>query len=340
MDDQQNPTAPSVVPKQPPTDSWWQKFNKLPQRTKIIVGVIVVGLVGLGIWYFAIFRPSQLTKPAAKVEPWNIGPKFPVNQKVAQVGQETIYGDDLNYKIYINYPKSRNASAAEVSSLKKELLNSIATESAVLQAARDQKIVDVPADILNNPSKNQLQRSQLIQQTRRKVQEGSTTYAYSVISIWFYNMYKPSIPLDQADKLAAAKINSLYQQLVAKKIDMKQAGDLIKADTDLAKLDSNYQGNAYSFRDGLPPGRGSSRFDEINAVAVNLKQGEISQVIKVVKLGREASPDIALPYTSDGHLDTNEQFYAVVKLESIKQGVYPGLGQWTIEAVRKYGGGA
>lgn len=305
------------------------KVNKLPKKIIFIVALVVLVIVGIILYI-------QKTKPVSQQsQPWNVNPKFAPTVQIATVGSEPIYGSDLNYKLYTNYPSSKTSPKEESEKLKPQLIASISTESSVLQAAKDQNIVNVPEEVLNSPDKNHAKRYELIKEIRQKIQSDSSSNNYSVITIWFYNMFKPSVTLDQAKSIAFSRITGIHNRLKNNSINMSEAGNLIKNDKQLANLDKNYQGNAYA-TSNVAANQPISKFSELNEAAYKLKEGEISSIIKVVKKGREIADNAPIPYTKEGDLDVNEQFYAIVKLEDSKSGKYPGLTQWTKEAIAKY----
>lgn len=327
----QTPSPTDTGPALKPPVNGIKKFMR-NRRNMTIVGVVTVvilALMGFSIWQQSRQSSTQATRP------WNDLAPYVPTEVVGKVGEETVYGDDLNYKLYATYPNDRDMTPQEAAGMKDQLFQDVATDSALLQAAQSQGVVKVDQELINNPAKDQLKRALTVQNIRNEIKDNSTNYDYSSISIWFYNMIRPSIPVVQAEQTAKSKMDSIYARLQSGEINMKQAGDLIKADTSLARLDTNYQGNAYSEAKGVAPGTGPTAFEEIDSVALSLEEGQISPIIKIVKTGEAATLN-NLPYDSTGELNANEQFYAVIKLEKINQGKYPGLKQWTQQALSQY----
>lgn len=339
MDQDKSPVSPASA--ETPVSHASEKGSLVARLRKnprlLVAGIIVAIVLVAGIIYTVASQPKVAVNPVVTDRPWNQSPKFVADKKEGSVGKDTIYGDDLNYKFYTNYQALKNAPDSQVAAVKSDLMSLVASESAMLQAAKDQNIANVPDSLINNPQKDQAARESLVKEISQTIKKDSRSMTYSVVSIWFYNMFAPKVGLPAAVKTAEVKINKLHDQLASGQMTMKQAGDAIKADTDLARLDINYQGNAYQLLENVPPGIGPSRFDQVNEVTLKLKEGEISPVIKVVKTGKElkAMPDIK--FTNSGNMDVNEQFFTITKLESVVNGKYPGLRDWVLEAMAKYG---
>lgn len=304
----------------PLIDSIKTKLNLSTFKNKkvLIGGGLVLLLVVVSVTAF--LKLNQKTPTNSKNNPvltfdgtTNNGP-FPPNQKMAQIGTETIYGSDLNYVLLTNYPKNKftDQQAKDVA------IKSVATTSAILQAAKAQNIVSVP-ETLFTINKDQLARVRLTKQIRDKITAESTKYTASAISIWYYDSQPPSVPEDQARLTAQTKIGQLYKELKAGSITMKQAGDRIKSDTNLSKLDKNYQNNAYSNKTDWTADFPPFGFSTLDNAVQKLASGQISDIIEITKTA-----------------DFTEKFFVIVSMDNIKVGKYPSLGEWVAQATLTY----
>jgi hypothetical protein len=85
-----------------------------------------------------------------------------------------------------------------------------------------------------------------INQTQKYLDQQGVSYINGEeITVWYDNMYKPPMGIAQAKIIAYNTISKLYLQIIAGKMTLKEAGDYIKSDTDLAQIDPAYQNNAY-----------------------------------------------------------------------------------------------
>lgn len=174
-----------------------------------------------------------------------------------KVGEETIYGCDLNvlFALYeLNMYMSSEAIGPQNETLNK-VLDTLITQSGMLQVAEDEDLLTLDATIFNSTSKDYIARINKVGDV--KVVLGDRFIKridFKGIIIYFHNEQPPTeISLDEAKKAAKTKIDTLYARLKAKEITMEQAGSEIMADKiigdtsgiSMEKLDPVYKDNAY-----------------------------------------------------------------------------------------------
>lgn len=282
------------------------KVKNYPKKIIFIIALIVLVLIGL---YFY----SQKSKPLTQSQPWNTNPKFAPTKQLATVGSEPIYGSDLNFVLYTNYPNNKMTDQQA----KKVALESAATSSAILQAAKAQNLLSVSDQVLT--SQDYAAKTKLVNQIRDTVSSKSTRYSASAISIWYYNATAPKIPESQARQITRTKMAKLLNDLRTGKINMQQAGEQIKNDTSLAKIDSNYRGNAYTrFNDWTidnPP----FSFSIMNKTVLSMNPKQYSDIIEIE--------------ISTGMI---EKLFTILYLDNVQDGQFESLSSWVQAASQQY----
>lgn len=280
-----------------------QKFpKKLIFPITIVLIAVVIGFIFL-----------RQNKPVSKAEPWNDNPKFAPTVQLATVGSEPIYGSDLNYVLYTNYPNNTLTDPQA----KKVALESAATTSAILQAAKVQNIVTVSDQILT--SKDYASKTKLVNQIRDIISAKSTKYSASAISIWYYNATAPKISESQARQIARSKIARLLNDLRTGKINMQQAGEQIKNDTSLAQIDSNYRGNAYSSFNDWTIDNPPFSFSIMNKTVLSMNPKQYSDIIEIE--------------ISTGMI---EKLFTILYLDNVQDGQFDSLSSWVQAASQQY----
>lgn len=282
-------------------------IKKLPTKFIVIIAIGIIGLIGL----FIYLQSNNQDKEQA--QPWNNNPKFAPTIQLATVGEQPIYGNDLNYVLYTNYPNNtfNEQQAKEVA------LKSVATTSAILQAAKAQNVSNVSDTLLTAPDPEA--RQQTADKILDQIEKDTSKFSTSIISIWYYDMDPPQISETQARQTARTKMAQLYNQIKSGTLTMQQAGDRIKADTTLARLDTNYEGNAYSENKNWTLDNPAFSFEELNQVALKLQPGQVSDLIEVISTKT-----------------MTEKFFAVIKMDDIKKGQFSSLSEWVKQATTDF----
>lgn len=303
--------------------SVFANLKKNPRAKIVLVAVLAVILVVGGAWLISSQR-KPVSKPTSD-RPWNDNPKFPPTQVVTKVGGENIYGDDLNYELSGAYEAYKNNQKISDQELKNLLIKETATKSAIIQAAVAENIVTLSPLAFNSSLKDFASREALITKIRETIQSQSTKMSFSSISIWYYNMYPPKIPADQAKQMALSKMTKLYNQLINKQITLVQAGDFIKNDPELAKIDRNYKGNAFVAVSDKYPTDLLFNFTKLQDFAASMKNGELSPILNVeseLVLGSKPLP---------------EKLYIIIKADKVVIGKYISYEDWVKKATGNYG---
>lgn len=187
------------------------------------------------------------------------GARYQCDAPIMKVGEETLYGCDLN-ALYVLYEPESYITAGAISPQDPQLntvLDALITNSGLLQEAQKRGEITLDESIYNSPSKDPVARINALRELRDRL--GHTidkTVDYEAIVIYFHNQVDPKIPLAEAQAAAKAKMDVLYQRLNNGEITMETAGKEIAANdilgdttgVSLADLDTLYADNAYQKR--------------------------------------------------------------------------------------------
>lgn len=223
-------------------------------------------------------------------------------QKIAKVGQEIIYGRDLENIISIYYSQEIASPGASLDEVKSKALTRAINDSIVLQYGRKLNLVNLTPEIFNNPNKDETQRTKTVAEIIRKLKDKEEKISGAKLAIWFHNQDITTLPFAQAEALAKKKIYDIYRRLGLGEITFQQAGQIIGNDQELEKLDKNYKGNGYSEFTDVPSYKKIFKYEQLEKIARNLKEGEISQVIRIPQEGTPLGAN-------------EEEFYAIIKVE-------------------------
>lgn len=195
-----------------------------------------------------------------------------------KVGEELLYESDLNYELSY-YPPSNTGEPEEI------LRNKMIEDSVILQAAAAEKLVELDETIYNSPDKDYAKRIQVVMDLRDQIDQKATELEGEVISIWFHNMKPGSAGYDKAKQTALQEMNTILVDLKANKITMKQAGDRIKNNQNLAQVDSSWRANAY-FDFAVMDNQKITYSPEIDKEIYTLNKGQISPLL----IGKDHDP--------------------------------------------------
>jgi len=228
------------------------------------------------------------------------GARFVNDQAIMTVGDETLYGIDLNYFMYLYDFDSLISNSALTDEILNSQLDRILEQSLVLQVAKREGYIDeLDPTVFNNVNKDLPKRNQLVNQNLSVV----STLLVENISFEVVKMYYDNIKLDEEGNRISArldsiskedakvqvqqKMNDFYQALITGSKSMYEVGEEIKADTEHAgKVDTvvGTEANAYlqavNVEKGLNPFTASEGADEkIYGELWALGDGQFSQVI-------------------------------------------------------------
>jgi hypothetical protein len=184
------------------------------------------------------------------------GARYTCNTEVMQVGEEKLYGCDLNalfvllaFDSYIK-PTSVRSDDPQLT----EAVDGLVADSGLLQEAKRLQLLELNELFYNSPTKNTLERFAKLKKIRREYDlKLEKTVDFEAVVIYFHNQIDPKIPLAEAQAAAKTKIDILYNRLKSGEITMEQAGTEIKNDkitgdttgVSLANLDLVFADNAY-----------------------------------------------------------------------------------------------
>lgn len=239
-----------------------------PKKPVLILAAIGLLLVIIGgVWYF-----NGKSFDFTKEKPAEFALDEVDSTVIATVGSEQIFATDLNYK------KSQVPTATLTPELETALLDRLIDESIILQAGADAGYIELSGTTFNTAFKDQQARQILITQVTEKVSDVASHKKGAFVSIWFMNFEAGPIGYEEGKVVAQEKITQLHQAVVAGTMTIKQAGEAIKSDSDLAQLDSSYITNAFAEFDTRDSEKIS--FDAtFNEELLSLEDGGTSEVI-------------------------------------------------------------
>lgn len=288
------PTQPDKGMDKPPSSKKPFKLN-----TKGLLAALVLGLViaGGGAGYYLTQQNQDVRQQAASEEvtgtetsrtpaDWGIfnqtwtaflanpendwtdyvkesqagGARYKCDEPIMTVGEETLYGCDLN-ALFILYEPDAYIQPAAIGPQDQQLntvLDALITNSGLLQEAQKRGLVSLDDTLYNSTTKDSIKRINALRELRDSVGNSfDKTVDYESVVIYFHNQVDPKIPLAEAQAAAKAKMDVLYSRLQSGEITMEQAGAEIKANSikgdttgvSLANLDTLYRENAYQKRE-------------------------------------------------------------------------------------------
>lgn len=218
---------------------FWKSLSLFWKSTTglfILILIVIISLHGLRLYNQS--RPVKSTVPDLSATSSKSNSTKPASSQILRVGEESIFQGDLDYEL-ANYPSTPGSDSQAI--IRKKLIN----DSITLQAAAAEKWVTLTDSIYNSPTKDYPQRLQAIANIRNKVDQLSTNVEGAVISVWFMNVSPGPIGYEAGKQLAYQKISSVYTQAKEGKLTLKQVGEQLAADTELAQVDPSYKVNAY-----------------------------------------------------------------------------------------------
>lgn len=278
-----------------PPPAFQKKFNPKTMIVALALGLVVAGA---GAGYYLTQRNQDVRQQAASEEvtgteqsrtatewgifsqQWNeflndsnndwaayvtqsqtpAGARYKCDEPIMKVGEETLYGCDLN-ALFILYeadayiqPKAIGPQDPALNAV----LDAMITNSGLLQEAQKRELIVLDENIYNSATKDPIARINTLRDLRDTIGTSfNKTVDYEAVVIYFHNQIDPKIPLAEAQVAAKAKMDTLYSRLQAGEITMEQAGveiatDNITGDTtgvSLASLDDQYKENAYALRE-------------------------------------------------------------------------------------------
>lgn len=301
-----------------------QKKGLNPWLVMVRLGMAAtfVLIVLLILNHFKIINLEGIVKRASEIAQFN----FPSSQNIddqakiiMKVGQENIYQKDLDTEEKA-FPPIKNVDK------KKLLLDKIAKDSILLQGARDDGIVNLDTSVFNSPQKDYAKRIDLIGAIKKKIDEKSDNLTGAIVSIWFYNKAPGRVGYEKGRKLALAAITKIHDDVVKKKLTIEQAGQAIRNDPLLGRVDPAYLNNAL-LKFSKSPSQ-SLIFDPgFDAIIKKLTTGAVSNVyLAKTKQWQNGQP-------TDSMIDS---VYMFAQVTARKKSTNSGYDDWYSQKAKSY----
>jgi len=206
---------------------------------------------------------------------------IPSDQKVAQVGEETIYFSDLMAEA--SYFPLALLSDKDLNTLKEKFLYKIIKDSIVLHEAEKSGVLSLDQlnkDVFNSPDKDYLKRTALVQDAKEKIfSKDIEAISGEKLNIFFYNVEPAEIGLEAGERLAKEKLEGLVLRIKSGEITFKKAGEILQNDTSLVQLDKVWSINVYSEFKNFTRDMKIDGDAMANETSWSLKEGEMSQIL-------------------------------------------------------------
>jgi len=236
-----------------------------------------------GIWQDALEK--QQTFDDYKKLALTTGGRFQ-NVPVLKIGDETLYGNDLNYlALFYNFDDYVASKPIPTDKLNK-IVDEAISDSVIIQQAIKQNLLTSSAEFFDNSNKNYTLRNEKINLAKAALSDKLVEkISGEAISIWFNNDIVP-VSVQTGKDLALKKMQDLQQKIKSGQMTMAQAGETIKKDTEIGKkIDPAYANNAYDTFTNIEKGSGPFSLDNLNEEAWSLGDGQMSDVV----IGKAAS---------------------------------------------------
>lgn len=200
----------------------------------LVLGVFVCTLLVLiPVFVLKYYKDGLFAPAATHKKPTDI---------IARVGNENIYQKDLDFELSV-HPQKNEPKIRQV------ILNKMVTDSTILQGGEEDRDIVLDASIFNSSTKDYAKRIQAVTSVENSVNTKPDAIEGYVVSIWFRNNgYIGPLGLEKSKQTAYNKIKVLHDAVVANKMTIQQAGDIVIHDTSLKTIDLAYQNNAiFSF---------------------------------------------------------------------------------------------
>ncbi len=204
------------------------------------------------------------------------------NTPVLKVGQETIYGNDLNY-LALFYAFDDYVKAAPLSQPVLNRLADLAMEDSMwLQKAAERGLLNLKPEVFNSAEKNYTERNRLITLAPQALGLAMIErISGEAVAIWFNNDGSPQeLTVSERKALAYQKIKLIHDRILAGEINFKQAGEIIANDSQIGQqLDKAYKNNAYMSFSQLSRNEGPFSFENLNDEVWSLGEGQVSGIL-------------------------------------------------------------
>lgn len=255
-----------------------------PKISEVKLPQFLLPILGLFFTLLLIWKGSQIYEGLGKA---GQEVKFPAKDVIAQIGKETLFGEDLNYELKVYFPQVLKTKDPVPEEIKNKALDQIVKDSILLQAAADEGVISLNEKVFNNQKKDQRQRNIMINSIEEKINKKLINWVKGeMISIWFKNIYEPKMGLTVARQVTREKMEAIYNDLTAGVLpSLKEAGEVIKNDPALALIDPSYKGNAY-LEFEIKQGESFFIDPKVQEEAFKLQVGQLSEIL----VGQDQNP--------------------------------------------------
>lgn len=251
----------------------WQLINShiYTKTVSIVALFLIVAAVPLTVYISQ--QRQEIRQRASEPTPLSfpsLNADLP-DKVIIKVGEENIYQKDFNFELS-QYPTQITENENKI------IVEKLIQDSVILQGAKDDGMIGVDNTTFNSLDKAYNKRLELVKQAKDTVENRADGFSGALVAIWFYNVRPGPIGYEKGKEIAYQKITKLHQDVISKKITIKQAGEAVSNDTSLAQLDPSYKTNAYL---EFTVARQKLITFDLNAdhALKTLKQGEVSPVI-------------------------------------------------------------
>ena len=258
------------------------------------------------------------------------GARYKCDSEIMQVGEEKLYGCDLN-ALFVLLAFDSYISPASVRSDDPQLteaVDGLVADSGLLQEAQKLQLVELNDLFYNSPTKNTLERFAQLKKIRREYDlKLEKTVDFEALVIYFHNQIDPKIPVAEAKQVAKIKMDLLHDRLKKGEITMEEAGTEIKNDNitgdttgvSLANLDLVFADNAYVRQEQHKFDSAFFKDTRLDDVLRELPEGEMSAV-ELCKDYKFTSQEILEdPYKED--FPFVESCYLILKSNKVNFGL-------------------
>lgn len=240
------------------------------------------------------------------------------NTVLFKVGKETLWQSDYEY-LANRYP---TAITEETKGALKEKLKE---DSILLQEAIKLNLITADSSYFDTKQKDQSARIAKVAEATTKLQNTdqskSTTGEY--VALWFMNSVPGPVGYEKGREIALATITDLHSRVKSGELTMRQAGDLIKNNPELATVDPAYQSNAYL--EYVVTAKAPIVFDlEADKVIRSTSAGGLTEVL-------------TLRDRPAGERQKKEALFLFAKISNKSQADVSKFSSWLIEKKKEYG---
>lgn len=230
---------------------------------------------------------------------------------IAQVGEEYIYQDDLNYMIAFSRGDDNET----------ELIDALIEDSIILQAAADEGLISLNDSVYGSESKDMRARIDLTREVRDIYNEEAIALEGEIITIWFNNMIPGPAGYEEGRNIAQEKISQAQNRVKTGELTMEQAAAILSADEEIEQADRAWRTNVYR------------TFSVSNDQQITIDQNLDAQIWELNQ--SEVSP-VFVGSDEDQTGEARESFFVFVSITQKETGQIESFDSWVADNKTKY----